>query len=521
MASRGFTLFGLFFLANFFFFFSSSFFFAEVSAAEGKPSQISTPFNRTSFPPNFIFGAASSSYQYEGAVKEGGRGPSIWDTFTHKYPEKILDRSNGDVADDFYHRYKEDIKLMKFIGLNGFRLSISWPRVLPYGKLSKGVNREGIAFYNNVINELLSKGIQPHVTLFHWDLPQALEDEYGGFLNPKIVDDYKDFAELCFKEFGDRVKHWATFNEPWTFCSAGYDSGTIGGTHAPGRCSAWMNKGCPAGDSSTEPYLVAHHIILSHATAVKLYREKYKPHQKGQIGIVLVTNWFIPYSKTITDIRAAQRALDFFYGWFLNPLTYGDYPRIMRTAVGNRLPKFTAEESKLVKGSYDYLGLNYYTANFGSPLPMANSPNISYSTDIQVNLTSQRNGKLIGEPTGVSIFYSYPDGLRELLIYTKKKYNDPIIYITENGIGDSKKDTVKKGTNDPQRIRFYHGHFLALKAAIDAGVKVKGFFAWSFLDTFEWPSGYTLRFGLVFVDFKNGQKRYPKSSSYWLKKFLG
>ncbi|XP_027101991.1 furcatin hydrolase-like [Coffea arabica] len=491
-----------------------------LSSGSTAPSNITNALKRSSFPPRFIFGAASSAYQYEGAAFEDGKGPSIWDTYTHKYPEKILDRSNGDLADNFYHRYKEDVRLMKFIGLNGFRFSISWARVIPHGKLSKGVNKAGIAFYNNLINDLLSKGIQPFVTLFHWDVPQVLEDEYGGFLSPHIVKDFRDFAELCFKEFGDRVKHWSTFNEPWSFATGGYDSSTIIGTLAPGRCSAWMNKGCPAGNSAVEPYLVGHHILLSHAVVVKLYRDKYKASHKGQIGIVLVTNWMMPFSNLSADVNAAQRTLDFFYGWFLDPLTYGDYPKIMRSIIGARLPKFSHQQKLLLKGSIDFLGVNYYTSSYVSNIHAANSVNISYSTDLSVNLTSERNGKLIGAPTGVSIFYDYPEGLTDLLVYTKKKYNNPVIYITENGIGDANIHTVKEGVNDPQRIRFYRGHLSAVKAAIKAGVRVKGFFAWTFIDTFEWGSGYTLRFGINFVDFKNGLKRYPKRSALWLKGFL-
>ncbi|KAL3516576.1 hypothetical protein ACH5RR_023478 [Cinchona calisaya] len=491
-----------------------------LSAGSTAPRNITYPFNRRSFPPHFTFGAASSAYQYEGAAFEDGKGPSIWDTYTRKYPGKILDHSNGNVADDFYHRYKDDVQLMKFIGLNGFRFSISWPRVLPHGKLSKGVNKAGIAFYNNLINELLSKGIQPFVTLFHWDVPQALENEYGGFLSPQIVNDFRDFAELCFQEFGDRVKHWTTFNEPFSFSVGGYDSSTLVGTLAPGRCSAWMNKGCPAGNSAVEPYLVGHHILISHAVAVKLYRDKYKASQKGQIGIVLVTNWMIPLSNSTADVEAAKRALDFFYGWFLDPLTYGNYPKSMRRIIGSRLPKFTHEQKRLLKGSIDILGINYYTSSYVSNIRPANSVNISYSTDLSVNLTSERNGKLIGAPTGVSIFYVYPEGLTELLVYTKENYKNPIIYITENGIGDANKNTVEEGMHDPQRISFYRGHLSAVKAAIKAGVRVDGFFAWTFLDTFEWASGYTLRFGINFVDFKNGLKRYPKRSALWLKGFL-
>ncbi|XP_065633451.1 beta-glucosidase 17 isoform X3 [Quercus suber] len=298
--------------------------------------------NRSDFPVGFVFGAGSSAYQDEGAAYQDGKGSSIWDTFTAIHPEKILDHSSGNVAQDFYHRFKEDIALMKEIGLDSFRFSISWSRVLPKGKLSGGVNQQGVKFYNELINELLYNGIQPLVTLFHWDTPQALEDEYDGFLSTNIVNDFYHYADFCFKEFGDRVKNWTTFNEPNTFSSEGYATGNT----APGRCSSYVGN-CTFGNSGTEPYVVAHHIILSHATAVKLYRENYQASQMGEIGITVSTYWMVPKYQTISSSNAASRALDFAFGWFVNPITYGDYPESMRVLVGNRLPNFTEVQSKM------------------------------------------------------------------------------------------------------------------------------------------------------------------------------
>ncbi|KAL8555513.1 hypothetical protein ACS0TY_003356 [Phlomoides rotata] len=477
----------------------------------------SASFNRTSFPPGFIFGAASAAYQIEGAAFGGGRGPSIWDTFTHKFSEKIADRSNGDVADDFYHRYKDDVKLMKFIGMDTFRMSISWSRILPRGKLSGGVNKEGITFYNIVFNELLANGIIPFVTLFHWDLPQALEDEYGGFRSPLIIKDFKDFAELCFKEFGDRIKYWVTMNEPFSFVNGGYDGGILG-TFAPGRCS--NRTICDHGNSSTEPYIVAHHMLLSHAEIVKLYKKKYEIVQKGEIGIVLVSHWFVPYSNSTLDAKAAQRALDFIYGWFIDPVVYGRYPRIMRSLVGDRLPKFTKKQRVLLKGSYDFLGINYYTGNYAAHVLTRSQNNTSSTTDNMARLTTVRNGVPIGNPTGVGAFYVYPQGLHDLLVYTKERYKDPIIYITENGMGDQNNGTIRQGITDPQRVDFYVRHLQAIRKAMRQGVKVKGFIAWAFLDVFEWNSGYTLRFGLNYVDYKHKLKRIPKQSAIWFKNFL-
>ncbi|XP_044490212.1 beta-glucosidase 12-like isoform X2 [Mangifera indica] len=432
--------------------------------------------------------------------------------------ERITDRSNGDVADDFYHLYKEDVKIMKEMNTDAFRFSISWSRILPRGKISGGVNKEGINFYNNLIDELLSNGLQPFVTIFHWDLPQALEDEYGGFLSHRIVDDFRDFAELCFKEFGDRVKYWITLNEPLTFSSNGYDTGI----YAPGRCSKWVNAACQAGNSATEPYIVGHHLLLSHAAAVKLYKQKYQVIQKGKIGITLVTSWIVPYSKKKPDIEAAYRALDFMFGWYMDPIIYGDYPFSMRNIVRQRLPKFTKEQSDMVKGSFDFIGINYYTADYAANIPVANTVNISYSTDSLANLTTSRNGILIGPQAASSWLYVYPRGLRDLLLYVKEKYNNPLVYITENGIDEFNDASLplEQALKDPMRIDYYHRHLLFLERAIKEGANVKGYFAWSLLDNFEWSSGSTVRFGINFVDYKNGNKRYPKQSAIWFRNFL-
>ncbi|XP_012065489.3 beta-glucosidase 12-like [Jatropha curcas] len=480
---------------------------------------VSASFNRSTFPAGFLFGTAAASYQYEGAASEDGKGPSIWDTFTHKYPGRIVGGANADVAVDFYHRYKEDAKIMKNLGLDAFRFSISWSRVLPRGNISGGVNKKGIQFYNNLINDLLSQGIQPFVTIFHWDLPQALEDEYGGFLSPQIVDDFKDYAELCFKEFGDRVKHWITLNEPWSYSNTGYNMGIF----APGRCSKFMNPQCLAGDSSTEPYLVGHHLLLSHAASVKLYKEKYQGSQKGQIGITLISHWMEPYSNSKSDQDASKRALDFTYGWYMDPLTYGEYPQSMVTLVGNRLPRFTKDQSKMVKGSYDFLGVNYYSAFYASSVPATPNPvNISYSTDSLTNLTVERNGILIGPTDGSMWIHSYPKGLQNVLKYTKEKYNNPTIYITENGIDqlDNGTLTLKELLNDSNRINYYNQHLFFIQKTIEEGVNVKGYFAWSLLDNFEWAAGYSMRYGIHLVDYKDGLKRYPKKSAIWFKKFL-
>ncbi|CAM0904207.1 unnamed protein product [Alopecurus aequalis] len=441
------------------------------------------PIDRRSFPDGFVFGTASAAYQ-------------------------------------------EDVRLMKDMGMDAYRFSISWTRILPSGTLKGGVNMEGIKYYNNLINELLSKGVQPFVTIFHWDSPQALEDIYGGFLNPNIINDYKDYAEVCFREFGDRVKHWITFNEPTKFCGDGY----TGGRSAPGRCSLWVKGNCSAGDSGREPYTAGHHLLLAHATTVRLYKEKYQAVQKGEIGITLVSNWYVPFSPSNSDNDAAIRAIDFELGWFLDPLARGDYPQSMRGLVGNRLPRFSKEQSELLKGAFDFIGLNYYTSNYAGNLPPPNGLKNSYSTDARANLTSVRNGVPIGPRAGSPWLYIYPlletdpytCWFRELVLYIKDNYSNPTIYITENGVDEANNKSLplQEALKDYARIEYHHKHLLALMSAIRDGANVKGYFAWSLLDNFEWSSGYTVRFGLNFVDYNDGLKRYPKHSAHWFKKFL-
>ncbi|CAL1391177.1 unnamed protein product [Linum trigynum] len=476
-------------------------------------------FSRRSFPAGFVFGTASSAYQYEGAAMEGGRTPSIWDNYAHQFANKIADHSNGDVATDSYHRYKEDVKIMKDLGFEAYRLSISWSRILPNGKLSGGVNKEGVKYYNNLFDELLANGIQPFVTIFHWDLPQTLESEYRGFLNPRVVDDFRDYAEVLFKEFGDRVKNWITINEPLSYSAGGYAYGYL----APGRCSSWVPMNCSGGDSATEPYIVGHHILLSHSAAVDLYKQKYQASQKGHIGITLVSPWIIPYTNSTENRNAQARSLDFSLGWFFEPLTSGSYPQSMRTLVGKRLPEFTKQQSKKIRGSFDFIGMNYYTASYAVDTPLFGFAPRSYMTDSLVNTTDNRNGVSIG-PKGASSWLNvYPKGIYDILCYIKRKYNDPVIYITENGIDEFNNDKVlpaAESLHDKMRIHYHRRHLYYLQKAIRDGVNVKGYFAWSLLDNYEWTSGYSTRFGLFYVDFKNGLTRYPKQSAKWFKGFL-
>lgn len=491
---------------------------------------------RADFGEGFIFGGASSAYQNEGAASDGGRGPSIWDSFTRENPDKVVDGSNGNMAINQYHLYKEDVQLMKKMGLDSYRFSISWSRILPSGKVSGGVNKEGVQHYNRLINELLSHGIEPFVTLFHWDVPQGLEDDYGGFLSHEIVDDFRDFAELCFWEFGDRVKYWTTLNEPWSFAYGGY----VMGSFAPGRgapsprlvqnaialhkCRSFKKRDHNHGDPGTEPYIVAHHLILAHAEAVKLYREHFQV-QGGQIGITLVSQWWEPLSDTPQDKEAAERALDFMFGWFMEPLNSGKYPQSMIDRVKSRLPEFTPEESKIVKGSFDFLGVNYYTARYVADDSFPSGHSKSYITDQQIKTqTIGPDGKTeIGPKAGSSWLYIYPPAMQRLLARIKSKYNDPIIYITENGVDEVNNVglTVSEARKDPVRIKYHQDHLAYLKKAMDVDkVKVKGYFVWSLFDNFEWGEGYTVRFGMVHINYLDECARYPKQSAIWFMNFL-
>ncbi|KAJ3691804.1 hypothetical protein LUZ61_020968 [Rhynchospora tenuis] len=266
---------------------------------------------REDFPKDFVFGAGSSAYQVEGAVAEDGRSPSIWDTFTHQ--GWVSDKSNADVTADAYHKYQEDVDLMGEMGLEAYRFSISWSRLIPNGR--GAVNQKGLEFYNNFINGLVQKGIQVHITLYHLDLPQCLEDEYGGWLSPRIVDDFTQYAAACFREFGDRVSHWTTLVEPNVGALASYDSGAF----PPMHCSkpfCYFNFSS-IGNSTVDPYIALHNMLLAHASAAKLYREKYKAVQKGKVGINVYTFWAYPLSNSKADIRAAQRVRDFMYGWYI------------------------------------------------------------------------------------------------------------------------------------------------------------------------------------------------------------
>ena len=480
------------------------------------------------FPSNFIWGTATSSYQVEGAVHEGHRGVSIWDTFCkedqdheqqefviddrdrdHRRRRHIVDGSNGDVACDHYHRFRDDVLLMKRLNIKAYRFSIAWTRIFPNGRKGEGKdsgsNPDGVAFYNELIDELLVHDIEPWVTLYHWDLPQALEDEYGGWLDPRIVDDFGEYAATCFDAFGDRVKHWITLNESWTVAVQAYEDGT----KAPGLTD----------NPPVNVYRAGHHLLLAHARAVSMYRSSRIPSHKsdGRIGIANCGDFRYPKNpQSLDDQDAAERAMVFQFGWLTDPLVFGDYPQEMKDRVGDRLPKFTLEQKEELVGTLDFVGLNHYSTLYAAAKKQPeeddeeNRPVVygGYWNDMAVDFATDPSWRknYMGWSTN-------PDGCRELLLWISKRYPGLEIAMTENGTSEDEPN-VDIAIDDDGRRRYFESYLRACGEAIQLGVPLHAYFAWSLMDNFEWEYGYTRRFGICYVDFHT-LERTPKSSALW------
>jgi beta-glucosidase len=425
-----------------------------------------------SFPEGFIWGAATASYQVEGAVHEDGRGESIWDRFAHT-PGRVADGDTGDVACDHYHRYREDVALMADLGLGGYRFSIAWARVIPDG--TGAVNHAGLDFYDRLVDELCARGIGAHATLYHWDLPQALEDA-GGWPVRATAEAFARYAEVVTRRIGDRLATLATFNEPWCAANLGYRLGT----HAPGR---------------TEPdasVAASHHILVAHGLGLQAIRSV-APGTPA--GIVLNFEPKRPASTHPLDLEAAAIEHDHYNRWYLDPLTGGDYPEAGTRAWGWRRREVQPGDLGLIAAPIDFLGVNYYTCQaVRSPLLPA------LDCAATPELTSM----------GWEV---HPDGLTEALQFAASRTGDLPLYVMENGAGYAR--DPNDPTRDPARVHYLCRHVEAARAAIEAGVPLKGYFAWSLLDNFEWHEGYGARFGLVDVDFATQERRVRDSGRYW------
>lgn len=452
------------------------------------------------FPANFTWGSATSAYQIEGAVSKDGRGASIWDAFCEQ-EGATHNGDSGAIACDHYHRYEEDIRLMAAMGVGAYRFSISWSRIMPDGKISSK-NDKGIAFYNRVIDCCLEHDITPWVTLYHWDLPQEIEASIGGWLSNETSDLFAEYARLCFECFGDRIKHWITLNEPWVVAVLGYGQGVF----APGHVS------------NSEPYLAAHNLLIAHAKAVHVYRDDFQSKQEGMIGITNNCDWREPLTDSQEDKDAADIALEFFLAWFADPIYLGDYPESMQRNVGDRMPVFSSQEKAMLLGSSDFFGLNHYTTMYASTQKDPNAKRNVYgngglSEDQGVELSvDEQWGKTSMQWAVV------PWGCRKLLSWIAARYDNPPIYITENGC--AYEDKIVDGVIDDQpRIDFFSSYLDECGNAIELGVDLRGYFAWSMLDNFEWALGYSKRFGLHYVDFETGE-RTPKNSAIWFSELM-
>ena len=432
------------------------------------------------FPDDFVFGTATSSYQIEGAYDEDGKGESIWDKYVHG-KENVLNGDTGDEACDHYHRYKEDVALMKDLGLDSYRFSISWPRILSDGH--GGVNEAGLQFYKDLVDELLAAGIEPAITLYHWDLPQALQDN-GGWENRETINYFVEYAELFFEELGDKVKSWITHNEPWVTAFVG----NLFGGHAPGN------------ENSSTAIQVAHNLMVSHGKVVKKYREM---NLDGEIGITLDLHAVYAASQSDEDLMAKDMEDAFSNRWFLDPVFKGKYPeKLLQRYKGHfSRPVIEKGDMEIINQEIDFLGINYYTRHV-----------VEAADDDQV--LGLNHVKMVGNSHTEMGWEVYPDGLYELLVRLNEEYTDKPLYITENGIACDDKVNEFGQVYDKERIDYYASHLQAVERAVKSGVPVTKYFAWSLMDNFEWAWGYTKRFGLIYIDFET-MDRIWKDSARW------
>ncbi len=429
---------------------------------------------RLAFPEGFVWGTATASFQIEGGRDE--RGTCIWDDFCD-WTGKVFQGHNGDIADDHYHRYREDVALMKELGGAAYRFSISWPRVLPEGH--GAVNPKGLDFYNRLVDELLENGITPYVTLYHWDLPSALQ-RMGGWAARDTASRFADYCEVMARALGDRVKDWITHNEPWVVAFIG----NLQGRHAPG----WEDLGLAL--------QIGHHLLLSHGLAVPILRQH--GDADTRVGITLNFSPAYPASDSAEDVAAARRHDGYTNRWFMDPLYKGSYPADLVEAWGAAMPQVSADDLAQIAVPIDFLGVNYYSRAVVKHQP---GGLLDYATT-----------KPEGEYTHME-WEVFPKALEDLLLRLSSDYAPQALYITENGCAYPDTLTAEGKVHDPKRIEYLRQHLAASQRAITLGAPLQGYFAWSLMDNFEWGYGYSRRFGLIYVDYETMQ-RHPKDSFY-------
>ena len=428
------------------------------------------------FPDGFLWGAATSAHQIEGSPLADGAGPSIWERFSHT-PGRIDNGDTGDIATDHYHRFSSDVELMAELGLTSYRFSIAWARILPEG--TGRVNAAGIAFYDRLIDKLLSKNIQPMVTLYHWDLPAALDDR-GGWLNRDIADWFAEYAQVAFRALDDRVPRWVTLNEPWVVMDGGYLNGVL----APGH------------QSLAEAPLVTHNLLRAHGAAVQAYRAE----GKHEIGLVVNLEPKYPASPSPEDAAATRRADAYMNRQYLDPVFRGEYPAKLRDIFGTAWPEFPESDWPLIQSPIDFLGINYYSRSVTQDAP----------DELPLRVIRVRQSQHVHTEMDWEVF---PSALTQVLLWVKERYGALPLYITENGAAFFDPPSVTDGqVDDPLRVSYLREHLRAAHEAIRQGVDLRGYYAWSLLDNFEWSYGYAKRFGIVHVNFDT-LERTPKASA--------
>ncbi|XP_046486756.1 myrosinase 1-like [Neodiprion pinetum] len=449
-----------------------------------------------SFPGNFTIGVATSSYQIEGAWNVSDKAESIWDWYTHSYPENIADGSNGDIACDSYHKYEEDIQWLKELGVDFYRFSVSWARILPNG-FANEVSEDGLQYYKNLTQALIDNGIEPVVTIYHWEHPKILED-LGGWTNELMVTWYADYARIIFEELGPLVKTFVTINEPESYCAVGYNTTYF----APGKELENMGH-----------YICMHNSLKAHATVYHMYDDEYRSTQNGQIGIVAQCYGWVAGDNVTDD--SIERYFQFNCGWVMHPIFVGDYPEIMKTRIANisalqgypfsRLPEFSDEWIEYINGTADFFGLNHYTSRM--PVFDSNEDLGIYTIDSGI-IASINESWSLGSAAWLHVV---PAGFGNLLRMIRDQYNNPPVWVLENGYPDTGE------SDDYSRISYYYEYITELLTAFqDDGCNVVRYTIWSLLDEFEWTAGYTQLFGIVGVDFDSSDRtRSAKLSTAW------